>query len=635
MEQPPSTPPTPLTSAANTPNTASSAESTAPQTSRTSSPNNGATLSRSEPSLRFPKPLGNRQLASWVLSSSNPDINTTPHTESNTMGGSAYATERMAASTPPIFAGEDTGDDSSYDMVSCTDTESQDGDYNESMGESLGSLDFHRPDDVHSLAENEETGDEDEEDEEEESVVDSSELTARAAERPHFNLRNDNEKHSLHQESSNVDDDARSQSSLDYTSQSLRTPSLLTPEASHILEPQTPHQARVHLLRQGLTQSKKWFANMCSQFRSLRRPTLQAVVISLPLLLCVMAPALIPWIYTPFQGANENKLAVTTPAITLSSAGFFTASKPSSTAVAVASGGADLIPVDEAITADWLFGNKIRPDVSFAARAPKAVVVHVPSSVKRTWLTKDCIVVVTTRDDGNHVVTDWSSIDEGILLRFPAQETHGMLTVDFSTTCRPKVRRVVKVHFGKGVMEEALEMTKNLAHDLGEFVPAAAQEAERRFEGAKRSLGCASHNFGLSVQSASHNLYKTIDSTWSGAQRSLAIAKNKAEDTASDLAVVAQKAKEQLPKAKDIQDNLHLGLLESQISAKLWWLKVTGRSEEYDAYKEKATAFLATMRVYTGARKKKVEEASSSSSSSWPYKIPTLLSDAWKANEKR
>ncbi|TEA19961.1 hypothetical protein C8034_v004237 [Colletotrichum sidae] len=98
---------------------------------------NSTTLSSSELTLRFPRPQGNRHLASWI-SSSEPDI------------------------MNPSNATDDTGElaESSYEFINTDDDiESQDDRGTEAEAESLSSLDYARPDDVHSLDDVERTDD--------------------------------------------------------------------------------------------------------------------------------------------------------------------------------------------------------------------------------------------------------------------------------------------------------------------------------------------------------------------------------------------------------------------------------------------------------------------------------------------
>ncbi|KXH59885.1 hypothetical protein CSAL01_03789 [Colletotrichum salicis] len=110
-----------------------SADSTTDVDTSTHSPAASTTLSSSELTLRFPRPQGNRQLASWI-SSSEPDI----------MTPSEAPEEATALS------------ESTYEFIN-TDDESQDGRGTEA--ESLSSFDYAQPDDVHSLAGTEQTED--------------------------------------------------------------------------------------------------------------------------------------------------------------------------------------------------------------------------------------------------------------------------------------------------------------------------------------------------------------------------------------------------------------------------------------------------------------------------------------------
>ncbi|KAK0711326.1 hypothetical protein B0H67DRAFT_602127 [Lasiosphaeris hirsuta] len=103
-------------------------------------------LSTSVPALRFPRPQGSQQLANWI-SNSSPDIR-----------------------QPPIMS--DTGSlaDSAYEIINGTDSESQDG----LLSESIGSLEVHHPDDVHSLDGSETRYDSDTDDESDQSSRASS-----------------------------------------------------------------------------------------------------------------------------------------------------------------------------------------------------------------------------------------------------------------------------------------------------------------------------------------------------------------------------------------------------------------------------------------------------------------------------
>ncbi|PHH79813.1 hypothetical protein CDD83_3827 [Cordyceps sp. RAO-2017] len=267
-------------------------------------------------------------------------------------------------------------------------------------------------------------------------------------------------------------------------------------------------------------------------------------------------------------------------------------------------GGMDLVPLDDDASDEWLFSAR-KPAISFTPRAQTDILVRVPDDVKQNWLAKDCLAVTAVRDS-RQIETSSHPVDEGILLRFPRKEAHGVINLSLEATCRPRLQRLVKVHFGKGVMEEALEMTKNLAHDLTGLVPAAAQEAERRLEDARRSLGAVSDSVGNSVVFVSDNLLNKLGSAVAGARQSLEGArpealgrvrdrvrdrvKGAADDISGKLDTVSGQAAEQV---RRVQSRLQLALLDAQISANMWWLGATGRREAHDDYQRKAKEFVA------------------------------------------
>ena len=547
-------------------------------------------LSNSEPFLRFPRPQGNRRLANWI-STSDPDI------------------MRLATTT------EDTGlAESTYELVTGTDSESQDGNYTESMGESIGSLDFPRPDDVHSLAGTEGTHDD-------ESVVDDVDAQHHARTPDGGDEVNDAEcvattemkDKPLILQDQNIDDseseeEARSRCSLEYTQHSLRTPSILTPEASKLIERPVDLPSREQQLTDKKPEPFQTKLNeRLTDFWDLGIHVKDCFIetgwAALPGILFAAAFALlIPVLYTPPAGNARPDTTMATSTITATTTTVVVSTSLSSSifrSSPSSAGGVGLVSLGERTSEEWLFGAK-KPEVSFTPHAQTDILVHVPRDVKEAWLSKGCLVVAATRDD-RQVETTMSPVEEGFLVQFPRKEAYGVVSVSLQATCRPKVQKEVTVHFGKGILEEAYEMTRNLAFDLSELVPAAAQEAERRLEGARRSFGIVSDTVGNSVVLMSDNVLSKIKTALDGAQQSFCSAKSDTishirgatEDVAKGLGAVSQQSKEQLCRIHDFQNLLQLGLLDAQVSAKIWWLKTTGRQEEHDDYQRKAREFVA------------------------------------------
>ncbi|EMT65916.1 hypothetical protein FOC4_g10008031 [Fusarium odoratissimum] len=504
-----------------------------PTTSATPGPStissNRSSLSTSEPTLRFPRPQGNRHLANWI-SSSNPDI------------------MRITTTT------EDTGlSESTYELISGTDTESQDGNYTESISESVGSLDVHYPEDVHSLAGTEQTYDDESlADENEPPVLQSvQEPQAMSVSEPmdinetpqaeqswasvvkngplpeveaEIEAEEEPEPHSAAkaEPESESEDEARSRSSLEYTQQSLKTPSIPSPDASMTEDSQKPSPDDIQEQAESQrARFNKWLKEV--QPHPIR-----------------------------------------------------------------------LVPLENLRPDEWLWGGK-QPEVT-VTKQRGGFLIHMPRSAKKLWLDRDCLKFDAKRGDQS-VGFGTSSVDEGILLKIPKEEAHGTIKVDIFTTCRPKVHKVLRITFQKGIISEALDSTWAFAQYFPELVPAAAQEAERCLEEAKRSLGTASDNF----MNTSDSVFKNLGHRFQKAHRSLSWIKTDIRDRAKmategisrQLEAVAGDVKQYIPDAQGMQQQAKLELLNAQIRARLWWLKYTAGEKEYTRYQCAAKQFMA------------------------------------------
>ncbi|KAL6916035.1 hypothetical protein FSHL1_007484 [Fusarium sambucinum] len=568
--------------------------------SRPTTPNRSH-LSTSEPTLRFPRPLGNRHLANWI-SSSNPDIMrfTTTHEDGGLMA------------------------ESSYELISNIDTESQDGNYNESMSESVDSFDLARPDDVQSCAGTEQTCDD-------ESITDEVEASAQQTQEESDNISGSmdvNKTPQTQQSWASVvnngplpeveadiepdeepepesqpaeqepesEDEARSRSSLEYTQQSLKTPSIPSPDAgnmdkldrlplpSGVENDEETQRATLH----------KWLKETQHPEFTNREAISRVAMSSLPALLLLILVSLISFFLSPLSRDATPHIPAATSAVTthptlLSSS---RSSQPTSQSLSTSINSA-LIPLQDARTNEWLWGSQ-RIDVT-VKRHQGNFLIHMPRGIKKSWLDRDCLNFNAKRGE-EHVRFGTSSVDEGILLKIPREEAYGTVKFDIYTTCRPKIHKVLQVEFGKGMFSEALNLTWSLAQRVPELVPAAAQEAERRLEDARRSLETASGNF----MTTSDTLCKDLGTKLHDAHQSLNWAKRDIkcrvqmakQDISKKLDTVAANIKQYIPNTEVVQNQAELELLQAQIRAKLWWLKVTAGDEEHDRYQHAAKQFM-------------------------------------------
>ncbi|KAG4280039.1 hypothetical protein FPRO06_11372 [Fusarium proliferatum] len=487
---------------------------------------NRSSLSTSEPTLRFPRPQGNRHLANWI-SSSNPDI------------------MRITTTT------EDTGlSESTYELISGTDTESQDGNYTESISESVGSLDVHYPEDVHSLAGTEQTYDD-------ESLADENEPPAL---------------------------------------QSVQEP-LVIPDASMTEDSQKPSPDDVQEQAESQrARFNKWLNEVQPHTIRPREAMIKFAKSILPAVLAIVLMSLIRTCYTPLSKEVVPHIPVATSAVTTHPT-LLTSSYTSLPTLAVLStsaGPTGLVPLENLRPDEWLWGAK-KPEVT-VTRQRGGFLIHMPRSAKKLWLDRDCLKFDAKRGDQS-VGFGTSSVDEGILLKIPKEEAHGTIKIDIFTTCRPKVHKVLRIIFQKGIISEALDSTWAFAQYFPELVPAAAQEAERCLGEAKRSLGTASDNF----MNTSDSVFKSLEHRFHKAHRSLSWIKTDVRDRAKiategisrQLEAVVGDVKLHMPDTQAMQQQAKLELLNAQIQARLWWIKYTAGEKEYTRYQCAAKKFMA------------------------------------------
>ncbi|KAM3510610.1 hypothetical protein MY11210_005740 [Beauveria gryllotalpidicola] len=525
-------------------------------------------LSFSEPTLRFPRPQGNQSLAHWI-SSSDPDI--------------------MHLTSAPA---EDTGlSESTYELIGCTDTESQDGNYTDNVSESVGSLEFHRPDDVVSLAGTEHTCDE-------ESVADAHEETflSRSPELDNLQMQ-----HPITADDAD-DDDNSSRASLEYADNSLRTPSILTPEASRYFVSQDDTSKASFL-----TGWLLWAYGVSDSIAQLVFAAL------LGLLTTLIAVALV---FHTFAPGTENVLQpnVSNIASTIAKTPVFPPSTqsqhPNTPALSSSTSGVALIPL-QGSPDEGLFRSR-KPTVSFTPHGKNDVLIHVSRDVRDTWMSNKCLNVTVLRST-QELEFSLFPVEDGILVKFPRREAYGVVNLSVKSKCRPKIEKAIKVHFGKGIIVDAFERTKSLAQDLSELVPVAAHEAGRCLAGAGRVLEFASESFAhawlVGTERAQDLLINANIGTGGPLVNSVSQIWRETLEFLHENTDIPEKYRKSIYSVRNAQTQLRLGLLDAQVSARMWWLKIQGKDDEYRAYASKAQVYLQHKRKSAKELLKKLQSS--------------------------
>lgn len=494
---------------------------------------------------------------------------------------------------------EDTGlSDSTYELVFGTDTESQDGNYTESIGDSVASLDFHRPDDVHSLADTEHTNDD-------ESLAESDVYAQ-------VNQDGEEEQHDTTvldqapapplghvQDDTESDDEARSRSSLEYTKQLLSTPSIPTPEGSGIVERPTEPTGAVkteHDTEGAQPQYTKWLAELYREAEDHLRyhvQNLERVVV--PSLACILVAVLLAAFCLPsaLNVAAPNtttSLSTETPVLSATTnAPSSLASSSTQRVITTSSSPASLATTETNIPHDWLFAS--RKIELLMSKERGDYMIRIVPPIKHHGLS-----VVARRGDQS-VDMDITRIEEGVILKFPYEESHGTVNVELVNTCRPKFRQLIEIPFGdRGVVEEAVHMAKHLGQGISQCVPVAAQEAEQRLHEAKQSTIKVLDNLKVTSDTLAKSLIAKFRETHLSLGYVKAEARERmqgfAENFSKQVVAATDQVMQRLPDHHDIQEQAQLSLLDAQLSAKIWWLKMTASNEEHDDYKRKARDLL-------------------------------------------
>jgi hypothetical protein len=505
------------------------------------------------------------------------------------------------ARTPPSNSGEESGlSESAYEIIG-TDSEEN---YAESMGESIGSLDFHRPDDVRSLADTEHTDGDDESvtDEPLEQTANSTYSVVGSTERsddmdesqvqgaipaPLASLRAP-----PGQMQSSVDTEAE-RSSVDYTRKSLQLPSMSGSEMTEVPEANS--------------QVKSWFNPAQPQapgkpeqpfwasWRNLLQPLHRQRAFILSMAITGGLLGLTGLYYAPQSYVQDA--AVSVPPVSGIATATSTCEPSAETATSLMSvvhPSGDLITVEDAPSDEWRFGYK-QPTVDMMPLITRNgdVFVWIPPDVQKSWLSKGCVTITASKHDA-FIDTIISAAENGIVINFPSEPAHGTINLTLATTCRPKVHKVMTVDFGLSTLEMALERSRQLRGELFGFLQPAAQQVGdfmQSFGGLSQQLREEAAMLSDFTRDFVSNATarKQLEAVSDAITQTFTRTRESSRDAWRALARNQQSA----AIVCDLQEQAELSLLNAQISAALWWYRITGRVDEAREYRHKASKLMA------------------------------------------
>ncbi|KAI1465152.1 uncharacterized protein F4812DRAFT_461998 [Daldinia caldariorum] len=241
------------------------------------------------------------------------------------------------------------------------------------------------------------------------------------------------------------------------------------------------------------------------------------------------------------------------------------------------------------------------------------IIVKIPQTVKSSWLAKDAILIAVSRGLYD-IPTKVTSVDEGFLIQIPLEEACNVLVVSIATTSKPKVKETFHIDFGRNKFTDALGAGKQLVKDFAQkFVDTVNETTAWVEETYMPALDVMSKQVCSQTSSVTDVLlqgFKDIVNAVFGIPSHLVsqvITQIKESFHDDDLARRQHQVQLELMRgARDLRDEVALRYLSAQLRSKLWWLRLRGKTDAYQRYLSKAEAYLKerTVNVKAASRER-------------------------------
>ncbi|KAI0432227.1 hypothetical protein F5Y09DRAFT_329801 [Xylaria sp. FL1042] len=572
-----------------------------PQRSSSTSPQSTPRLANSEPNpdpptiealsdsvlcLRFPRPVGNRQLTNWV-SSSSPDI-----------------------MQPGNIPDEDPSlTELGYDVIG-TDGESQ--------AESIASsFDYQKADDIQSLTGTDVDTDssDDEESNLNETTISDATIVDQvrdddAAEAETLNMVNQSLENPTSLSLSNFSP-FTSLSQLDHIrthepaavirGHSSAVDGLFPAEQEPLLEPSTTEVLENEAPPTSKASKGRGILQLTLRYLIQRRRTL--AILSSLVLIHTLALATKYYLLTPSvpkelstvpvasvsvvvpftSSKTTHSLASPTPTVSQTHNALQTSSSPN---------GLLFIPFgkDNAQT-DVASIPALATICSAELSGRDEITIKIPQNIKSSWLAKDAIMIAVSRGVED-IPTKVSSIDSGFVINVPLKEAHGALVVTIATTRKPLINESFRINFGSyrftGALDAGKQLVRGFAQRVVDTMNGTTSWVEETYIPALDVMSKQVCGQTASVSDSVLHGLRDVSDTMVGLPSRLIAQIRQTLGAQSLLRRATQFQLELAREAQDLRDELRMAVLTSQINSKLMWLALQGKAEEHGRYLNKA-----------------------------------------------
>ncbi|KAI1419471.1 hypothetical protein F5Y12DRAFT_789030 [Xylaria sp. FL1777] len=221
------------------------------------------------------------------------------------------------------------------------------------------------------------------------------------------------------------------------------------------------------------------------------------------------------------------------------------------------------------------------------------IIIRIPSNIKSAWLARDAILIAVSRGLED-IPTKVSSIDVGFVIQVPLKEAYGALAVTIATTRKPFINESFRINFGTyrftGALDAGKQLVRGFAQRVVDTVNGTTSWVEETYIPALDVVSKQVCDQTASVSdSVLHGLQDASDIIMAIPSRVI----TQIQDSLGEQSIFRRVSQLQLELARevqDIRDELRMAVLTSQINSKLMWLALQGKAEEHGQYLNKAEA---------------------------------------------
>lgn len=184
-------------------------------------------------------------------------------------------------------------------------------------------------------------------------------------------------------------------------------------------------------------------------------------------------------------------------------------------------------------------------------------------------------------------------VEDGFVIELPVGEAYGVMDVSIASVRKPKINEFFQVNFGRHAIEDAFDAGKQFMRGFAQGFAKTVNETSLWAEGtclpAFDVVSRQVSNQSASVSGSVIRGLKKAQRSASNLSTHLFAKMTPRFGPANGEPDFSYRAKLELARqTRDLGDGLSLGLLRAQLNSKLWWLKIQGKSAEYDQYMAKA-----------------------------------------------